>query len=167
MVAQRGAGDAATVQDVAQASGDYMRGQMLPDRPTDAVVQVMRLIARDDVLTCILFTEPAAAEFAAAHQAFDCRAAVHGARSGITDPDRYGDPIDMAPIRVVALADGSVKADGCAVGWRSRVGDTAPLDHGRPPAAHAAPGPALGMLRAAQIPGTSGWIVVEFTTCQP
>lgn len=147
-----------------RTAGDYARGQMLPDDPSETIAELMRRVARGDgdPATCaLMFDEQGRVELARAYQVPNCPAALQAAGAAISDPVRYRDRIDLASIK--ARTDPTApraEVDGCRVRWRENAlgeiltGSTTP----RP-----VPGPPLGRFTLAPVPG--GWVVTGVNPC--
>jgi hypothetical protein len=145
------------------AAGDHARAQMLPDTPAETVAELMRRLGRtdgDDGACSLMFDEQGRRAFAAAHHVPDCPAAMRGARTQITDPVRYRERIELASI-TTRPAGALTDVDACRVRWRENAlgeiltGTTVP--------ARPAPGPPLGRLTLAPVPG--GWVITDFRPC--
>lgn len=145
------------------AAGDHARAQMLPDDPVDSVAELMRRLGRadaDDGTCSLMFDEQGRRTFAATHHAPDCPAAMRAAREQITDPTRYRDRIDLASI-TARPAGPLAEVDACRVRWRENA--LGELLTGATASARPAPGPPLGRLTLAPVPG--GWVVTDVRTC--
>lgn len=108
-------------------------------------------IAVNDPNTCELFTADGQRQFATAHQAPNCVAAVTALHNQVTDAELYSNPggATEAP-----GTGGRTEVDGCHLIWR-RFFDTSPRQ----------PGPQIGHLLLEQPPGRSGYLISGYRRC--
>lgn len=130
----------------------------LPDSPQQVVRTLLDVVARGDgpEVCGTLLSPDAAGQLAAASGTPDCRAALQALTARVTDRDLYPIP-DYESIAVVPAADERATADACGLSWSRMSG--VPDGPAEP-----APGPQLGRLDLARLPG-QGYQVVGFTRC--
>ena len=124
------------------------------EEPGAVVRAVMRRIASEPTVpdsaarACAYLTDAARAQFAASVEAPDCLAAVSRLSAGVTDRNRYAEPV--VPPSAVVVTAGSATVDACRATW-------APGDP---------PGPALGRFTLSQLAGPGrGWQVTGYAAC--
>ncbi|GAB3889907.1 hypothetical protein GCM10029964_060460 [Kibdelosporangium lantanae] len=98
---------------------------------------------------CDLFTDAGRTQFAAAHQAADCPAAVASINAKVTDHELYADPHGATE---APNAGGRVVVDGCHLTWSSWSGTSRP-------------GPQVGRLELEHPPGQMGYLIVGYRSC--
>lgn len=153
---------AAADQKAASAAlDDVARGRILPHRPDQVPMDLMRRIARavtEGRASCSIFDERGQREFLAAFGSGDCLSALRAAGAQIRNPEDY-DRIDGASLVVQPRPDGAVVVDGCAVRWRD---ESLSWVLSRPLGPR--PGPPPGRLVVAPA-FTVAWRITSFQRC--
>ncbi|UKD50716.1 hypothetical protein L3Q65_00180 (plasmid) [Amycolatopsis sp. FU40] len=107
-----------------------------------------RAIAERDAGVCAYFTDQGKRDFAAAHHAPDCAAAVRALAAGVADPHAYRDPLGAT--ETTGPAGKSI--DACHLSWPTAgTGRT--------------PGPQLGTLTLVDGPAGHGYLIAGFRSC--
>jgi len=119
-------------------TSDFNRAQLLPRSPSDALGQVMALVADGDtaaVCSSDLFTAPAQAQLAAAFGPRDCPGAVLAWHTRVTRPGDYVTSVGLAGVTTTLSPDReTATVTGCSLTWYS------PIDGVHPAAGPASPG---------------------------
>ncbi|CAM3410796.1 hypothetical protein KIPE111705_07100 [Kibdelosporangium persicum] len=107
-------------------------------------------IAMNDPGACELFTAAGRAQFAAAHKAADCPAAVAVMRAQVVNPTVYRNPHTITT--QTTDVTGRTVVDGCRLKWSTWAGPTVP-------------GPQIGHLELEHPPGSVGYLIAGYTPC--
>jgi hypothetical protein len=165
-----GCGTPIAVEDIHQAAADRAQQQAaarsadqltlaheLPGTPPDVVAAWVTLLAEGGPIAaqegCLLFSAPAAAQFAAAHDAPSCMAAMLRLQAQVNDPSTYSSGLTVPQTAWVQLGT-TATVNGCAVTWSALFTDTSVT----------APGPLPGLLGLTQLDG-SGWQITSYQPC--
>jgi hypothetical protein len=107
-------------------------------------------ISKGDVAgVCDLFTDVGRSQFASAHQAADCPAAVASMNAKVIDHELYADPHGAAEGPGAA---GRTVVDGCHLTWSTWSGSRHP-------------GPQIGRLELEHPPGQVGYLIAGYRPC--
>ncbi len=127
----------------------------LPTSPEDAVRGLVALIAVGTpnavASACLMFSDTAAIELAAASEQPTCTAAITALHAQINDPAAYSNDLVVPEDSWAYTTATTATIDGCAVTWDS---------FGQP----ADPGPLPGQLSLTQIDG-DGWQITAYRSC--
>jgi hypothetical protein len=133
---------------------------MLPRTPTDALLELTRLIARPSAdNSCWLLDEAGQRAFATAHEAPNCAAALRVAHAELARAEAY-DRITLGSVGVEALSGGEVAVDGCGVQWRPSIEEMLYGESAAPPQ----PGPPPGRIIVAPAYGRA-WRITDYQPC--
>lgn len=145
-------------QQADAASADQLTlAHELPGTPPDVVAAWVNLLGEGGPYAaqagCLLFTDQAAAQFAATQHAPTCLAAMLRLQAQVTDPSTYISGLTVPPTAWVQLGT-TATVNGCAVSWTALFTDT-PVT---------APGPLPGQLSLTQLDG-AGWQITHYQPC--
>jgi hypothetical protein len=161
LVVRAGIQKARYAEDMRRAS-DYSKAQMLPQRPYQAMSQLLNLVSKDSDRACGMFNDAGQAAFAHAWGTTTCPDAVRLARSRITDPRLYREGLTDTAVQVGAPGPAGVEVDGCHLSWTdSRLDE---LLNG-PPDRRPVPGPQMGVITVVPTGQGFGWIGSDFRPC--
>lgn len=140
------------------AEGDRLQlARELPASPPDVVVAFVDLVAEGGqpaaLQACLLFTDQAAAQLAAAAGTPDCPTAIQRLHGQVSDPATYAEVTvpDTAWTRLGETAT----VNGCAVTWSIGLAQATPT----PP-----PGPLPGQWSLTRLDGR-GWQITTYQLC--
>jgi hypothetical protein len=161
--------DAAHQGTAAQAqrqADDQSREQLqlareLPANPPDIAGAFVDLLAQGGPFAaqqgCLLFSSSAAAQFAAAHHAPTCLAAMTQLHGLVTDPVAYANNLTVPDTAWTQLGT-TATLNGCALDWSGPLSDLT-SDTSSP-----APGPLPGLWTLTQLDG-EGWQITRYESC--
>jgi hypothetical protein len=150
---------AAQAQQQADAhSADQLQlARELPSTPPDVAAAFVDLLAEGGLFAaregCLMFSDTAAAQFAATHHTPSCVAAMQQLHGQVTDPAAYANNLSV-PEAVWTQIGTTASLNGCAVNWSGPLSDTP----------SPAPGPLPGLWTLAQLDG-EGWLITEYHPC--
>lgn len=129
----------------------------LPGTPPDVAATFVELLAEGGPEAadegCLLFSQRAAGQFAAANHAPNCAAAMRRLQEQVRDPATYANDL-VVPATAWSEVGTTASLDGCEVTWSGLFTD-APV---------VTPGPLPGLMTLAQLDGY-GWQVVSYQPC--
>ncbi|MGZ3140429.1 hypothetical protein ACVDFE_00130 [Lentzea chajnantorensis] len=144
----------AVEQRQAEQAHDYNVSVMLPRSPQDEVMVFHSLLARrESKRACVLLAEPVQPQFAHAHGAADCVAAMDKLAAQVVDRGRYEMP-NYDASTAISVQGSRAWVDACAVNWNTFASPTTDA------------GPRLGRWELLRQNG-NGYLIVGWTPCPP
>lgn len=133
----------------------------LPANPPDVAGAFVDLLAEGGPVAaqqgCLLFSATAAAQFAAAHDAPTCLAAMSHLHGLVTDPATYANSLTVPDTAWTQLGT-TATLNGCALDWSGPFSEL-PSDTANP-----APGPLPGLWTLSRLDG-DGWQITQYESC--
>lgn len=165
-----GCGTPLVIQHMDQAAADQVQQQAtersadqltlaheLPITPPDVPATFVDLLAEGGTAAaadgCLLFSDQAAAHFAAVNDAPTCVTAMLVLQHQVSDPSTYSAGLTVPDTAWVQLGD-TATVNGCALSWTALFTD----------ASVTPPGPAPGMLTLTRL-DNYGWQIANYQPC--
>lgn len=140
-----------------QSADQLQLARELPANPPNVAGAFVDLLAEGGPFAaqegCMLFTDKAAAQFAAAHQAPTCIVAMQQLHGLVADPAAYANNLSVPDTAWTEIGS-TATVNGCAVNWSGPLSDIP----------SPAPGPLPGLWTLAQLDG-EGWLITGYRSC--